>query len=286
MKTISTELLAEYRQKTFRTSASYRLCNQKEAIHFVNERGFVLFWPSKGITMPSLWNAVAGDRPVPDDHDDPAHVSWSWKDELLDKRVWYYGRILHKRNTIISLQTIPYFYALSPNYGDPEAEINDQYYQGLIPMEAKNIFETLLDKGPLDSITLRREAHLTGSNSNAPFTRALDMLQRDLRVLPVAVSDAGAWHYAFVYDLTHRYHPELPEQSRFITENQARTHLLECYLRSVGAATKKQIRSLFGWTEDQAEKAISKLQQTEFIGQPIQLESSKNPVYCLNELAG
>lgn len=286
MNFLSTDLLADYRQKTFLTAASLRLRSQQEAVRFVNERGFILFWPSKGITMPSLWNAVAGDRPVPDDHDDPAHISWSWKDELLDKRVWYYGRVLHKRNTIISLETIPYFYALSPNYGDPEAEINDQYYQGLIPMEAKSIFETLLDKGPLDSITLRHEAHLTGSNSNAPFTRALDMLQRDLRVLPIAVSDAGAWHYAFVYDLTHRYHPELPEQSRFISENQARTHLLECFLRSVGAATQKQVRSLFGWTEEQSEKAIKKLQENEVIGQPVQLENSNNTVIGLKELTG
>ena len=286
MNILSTDLLAEYRQKTFRTSASLRLRSQQEAVRFVNERGFVLFWPSKGITMPSLWNAVAGDRPVPDDHDDPAHVSWSWKDELLDKHVWYYGRVLHKRNTIISLETIPYFYALSPNYGDPEAEINDLYYQGLIPMEAKIIFETLLEKGPLDSIKLRREAHLTGSNSNAPFTRALDMLQRDLRVLPVAVSDAGAWHYAFVYDLTHRYHPELPEHSRFISENQARSHLLVCCLRSVGAATRKQVRLLFGWTEEQSEKAIKKLQETELIGQPVQLENSKTTLIGLKELTG
>jgi len=286
METLSSERLTKYREQTHRTSASLRLRNASEAVRFVEQRGFILFWPAKGVVMPSLWCAVAGDRPVPDEHDDPAHVTWSWKDELLDKRVWYYARILKKRNTLISNDSIPYFYALSNNFGDPEAEINEQYYQGLLPMEAKSIFETLLEKGPLDSITLRREAHLTGQKSNAPFTRALDLLQKELKVLPVAVTDAGTWHYAFVYDLTHRYHPELLEKSRYLTEKQARVQLARLYMNSVGAATPKQIRSLFGWTEIQTADALQQLERSGVICQSIELEDSKIPLACLTELIG
>lgn len=234
--------------------------------------------------MPSLWCGVAGDRPVADAHDDPGHTSWAWKDQMLDKRVWYYGRILRKRNTIISLQTIPYFYALSPNFGEPELEISDQYHAGQIPLEVKLIFEALIEKGPLDSLALRREAHLSGPNSNTPFNRALDILQRDFKVMPTAIAEVGTWKYAFVYDLTHRYHPELLEQSRFISENQARDQLVSCYFKSVGAASEKQVQSLFGWTQPESQKSLDRLLEKGLITNDIQIGDEILKYFCLTSL--
>ncbi len=281
MTTLSTERLKQYQEKSFRTAESNRLRTPQQAVDFVNERGFIFFWPVKGVCMPSLWCGVAGDRPVADEHDDPGHTSWGWKDQMLDKRVWYYGRILRKRNTIISLQTAPYFYALSPNFGEPELEISDQYHAGQIPLEVKLIFEALLEKGPLDSLALRREAHLSGPNSNTPFNRALDILQRDFKVMPTAIAEVGTWKYAFVYDLTHRYHPELLEQSRFISENQARDHLATCFFNSVGAASEKQVRSLFGWSQSDTEKCINRLQEKGFLTGNIELENETSLMVCL-----
>lgn len=284
MSILKAKTLDQYRDKTFRKPDSLRLRSPQEAVRFVDEHGFIFFWPVKGIIMPSLWCAVAGDRPVPDEHDDPGHVSWSWKDQLLDKRVWYYARVLRKRNTIISLKTIPYFYALSQNYGDPESEIEDQYHQGLIPLEVKLIFETLLNKGPLDSISLRREAHLSGPKSNTPFNRALDLLQRELKVLPTAIAEVGSWRYAFVYDLTHRYYPDLLEQSRFISEKEARTNLLNCYLSSIGAATVKDIHTLFGWTADQVLRTVERLKEQNLVVDDVFLENSSSSVLCTRDL--
>ncbi|HCS38219.1 MAG TPA: hypothetical protein DIW44_01375 [Anaerolineaceae bacterium] len=284
MITLSAGILKRFQEKTFRTTDSARLRTPQQAVDFVNERGFIFFWPVKGVSMPSLWCGVAGDRPVADAHDDPGHTSWGWKDQMLDKRVWYYGRILRKRNTFISLQTTPYFYALSPNFGEPELEINDQYHAGQIPLEVKLIFEALLEKGPLDSLALRREAHLSGPNSNTPFNRALDILQRDFKVMPTAIAEVGTWKYAFVYDLTHRYHPELLEQSRFISENQARDQLVSCYFNSVGAASEKQIQSLFGWTQPETQKSINRLLKNGLITNDIQIGDEVIKYFCLTSL--
>jgi len=123
-----------------------KLANPQQAVDYVNERGFIFFWPVKGYVFPSLWTAVAGDRPVADEHDDPGNITWNWKDSLLDKKVWYYGRVLKRKNTIISLDAIKYFYALSPNYGEPEEDFADRYSQGLLPWEAKLIFDALVRK--------------------------------------------------------------------------------------------------------------------------------------------
>ena len=70
----------------FRLSSNRRLLSLIDAATFVNERGFIFFWPIKGITFPSLWIAVAGDRKVADAHDDPGHITWGWKDDALGKK--------------------------------------------------------------------------------------------------------------------------------------------------------------------------------------------------------
>ncbi|MGB3715350.1 MAG: hypothetical protein WA996_13050, partial [Candidatus Promineifilaceae bacterium] len=168
---LSTARLQEYRQTTFRLRSDLTLRNQEDALAFVKKRGFVYFWPIKGARLPSLWAAVAGDRPVADAHDDPGHVTWSWKDEMLDKRRWYYGKILRGKATMISLEVAPFFYALSENYGDPDSDYLQLYEDGLLSREAKMIYEALLREGPLDTVTLRRKIHMTGKASNSPFER-------------------------------------------------------------------------------------------------------------------
>lgn len=284
MRYISSAKLTEYRNQTFRLRTDLRLKEPQQAVDFVNERGFIFFWPVKGYSFPSLWGAVAGDRPVADEHDDPGHVTWNWKDSLLDKKVWYYARILKRKNTFISLDMVRYFYALSPNYGEPEADFADQYNQGLLPLEAKLIFEALVRKGPLDTLSLRKEAHLSGSNSTSPFNRALDLLQQQFKVLPIAISEAGAWKYAFVYDLTHRYFPELPEQARFISESRALEQILVQFFTTMGAANLKKITSLFQWSADRTRNALDRMVKSGALLDEIIVDRNSEPQYCLHSI--
>lgn len=243
--------LQAYRERTFRLLPALRLRSPADAIAFVNERGFVYFWPIKGITLPSLWAAVAGDRPVAAEHDDPGHVTWAWKDDLLDKRQWYYAKVLRGKATVISLDVVPYFYALSENYGDPEHDYLQLYEDGRLSLAAKLIYEALLSEGPLDTVSLRRAIRMTSRSSDSPFERGLTELQRDFKILPVGVAETGAWRYSFIYELVHRYYPELPETARLITRKAARQKLTALYLDSVGAATTADIGRLFQWeTED------------------------------------
>ena len=151
MTSLSYERILSYREDTFRLSPDLKLGNKEQAVNYVNERGFIYFWPIKGITLPALWTAVAGDRPVADEHDDYGHVTWGWKDELLAARRWYYGKVLRKKATIISLDVAPVFYALSENYGEPELDYLDQYKAGQLTHEAKTVYEVLLQNGPLDT---------------------------------------------------------------------------------------------------------------------------------------
>ena len=258
MPSIDLALLKAHRAATFRSSRTKRLSSQSQAAQFVNERGFVYFWPVKGVDLPSLWAAVAGDRPVADAHDDPGHVTWGWKDNALPKRLWYYAKVLRRRATMISLELAPYFYALTENYGSPEEDHLIAYQEGRMTLAAKNIYEALLSAGPLDSITLRKSARMT-SAKESEWNRALEDLQMDFKILPVGVAEAGAWKYAFIYQVTARHYPDLPERARHISESAARRKLLECYFESVGTAQAKDVNKLFGWGSELTQRAIARL---------------------------
>jgi hypothetical protein len=252
--------IKEYRSLMFGYYPGSGVKSKEEAIHFVNQRGFIYFWPINGITMPSLWGAVSGDRPVPNEHDDPGHISWDWKDSLLGKHVWYYAKILRKKATILSMSVAPYFYALTENYGTPEEDYLTQYEQGRLTQEARVVYEALLDQSPLDTITLRKAAHLTSHESESRFNRALTDLQADFKIMPVGVVDAGSWHYAFAYDIVSRHEPSLLEQSRYIGEIDARCKILELYFLSVGAAQYRDVVKLFGWKPVEIDQAVARLE--------------------------
>lgn len=259
MPVINPDLLKIHRDKTYNLIPGKRLASAEEALRYVNQRGFIFFWPIKGTDLPSLWVAAAGERPVADEHDDPGHITWRWKDNLLDKRVWYYARLLRHRNTIVSLDTAPFFYALSPNYGDPQIDYLEQYEQGRMTLESKQMYEALLREGPLHTLALRKAAHLTSPDSETRFNRALDALQIEMKIIPIGVAQAGAWRYAFIYDLASHHWPALSQQARAISEPEARRHLILLFLQSVGAAYPEKIQQLFGWRPEDTQRALQKL---------------------------
>ena len=259
MTSIAYERILEYREETYRLKPHLKVKTKEQAVDYVNERGFVYFWPIKDVTMPSLWGAVAGDRPVPDAHDDPGHVTWGWKDELLPARKWHYAKVLRKKATMISLDVLPHFYALSENYGEPEQDYLDQYKAGKMTYDAKTVFEVLLQNGPLDTQELRRQARMTTKASDSPFNRAIEFLQADFKVQPVGVAEVGRWKYAFIYECVHRWNPTLPEQARPIRQSQAREKLVEIFLNSVGAVQAKQVDMLFGWGKVETKKTVDAL---------------------------
>lgn len=264
-----------YRQRTFCQLPELGLKSKEDAISFVNQRGFIFFWPIKEALLPNLWEAAAGKRPVADAHDDPGHVTWGWKDSLLGQRVWYYAKVLRKRATMISLEVAPYFYALSENYGS-EDDYLTLYEQGRMPQEAKAIYEALLNEGVLDTIALRRITHMTNADSETRFNRALTDLQADFKILPVGVTDSGAWKYAFAYEVTSRHFPDLPEKAQFISEKTAQKKLALLFLQSVGVCQPRHLVRLFGWTAPKSLEILQSLVKEQQVLAGIEIELSPN----------
>jgi len=281
--TLDLKRLKTQRARTFGLAPAKRLASASQAARFVNARGFVYFWPIKGIDLPSLWTAVAGDRPVADEHDDAGHVTWGWKDNALGKKIWYYAKILRRKATLISLESAPYFYALSENYGSPEEDYLLAYEEGRLTQAAKQIYESLLNEGALNTIDLRRLARL-GNAKESEFNRALESLQTDFKILPVGIAEAGAWRYSFIYELVTRHYPELPEQARSIGEAEARAKLTELYFRSVGTAQVRDVTKLFGWSNQIAARTLSRLVEKGILTEGVTRKDKDGEWFALSDL--
>ncbi len=97
------------------------------------------------------------------------------------------------------------------------------------------------------------------SAKESQWNRALEDLQMDFKILPVGIAEAGSWKYAFIYDITARHYPELPQKARQISESNARGKLLEYYFESVGACKERDVSRLFGWANELTLRTIGRL---------------------------
>jgi hypothetical protein len=161
----------------------------------------------------------------------------------------------------VSLELLPYFYALSENFGDL-SDYLQEYEDGKMTAEAKVVYEAILENGPLDTVQLRRRAHLNANSAKSRFDRALVELQVGLKVLPIGVAEAGAWNYAFIYELLQRWFPDVPQQARPIKRSKARRVLVQRYLDDVVAADRSMIAKVFHimkWTPAELNRTLDVL---------------------------
>jgi hypothetical protein len=150
---------------------------------------------------------------------------------------------------------------LPENFGDLYDFIQE-YKDGKMTAEAKAVYEALLENGPLDTVRLRREARMSAESAKSRFDRALVELQVGLKVVPIGVAEAGAWNYAFIYELLPRWFPEIPEQARGVGRGEARQVLVQRYLDNAVAADRAMIAKVFHvlkWTPKELERTIAAL---------------------------
>jgi len=261
MKPLTKHTVIERREARYRRRMNLRVTTKEQAVEFVNDVGFCFLFPIQGVEMPSLWDAVAGRVMKTTNKHSGYEIerTWGWKDEALGQRLWFYGKLLRSRATLVSLKFLPNFYALSENYGDYEHDYLDEYRTGALSAEAKTIYEALLKNGALDAIRLRRESRMSAEASKPRFEKALTELQVGLKVLPIGIAPVGAWRYAFIYEILPRWLPGLADRARPISRTEARRAILDQYIHNAIASPLATIARLFGWKLDDAKQAAAEL---------------------------
>ena len=272
--TLTREALQLARAEQYRQRPHLRVGTKEDALAFLNDVGLCLLFSASDIELPSLWGALCGeDRPVPSHHDNrELGLAWRWKDELPVAGLVLYGKFLRRKPVFISLDLAPYFYALSPNCGDPAEDYMQDYVDGRLSVEAKQVFEVLLQEGALPTSRLRLEAGLGGKANAGRFDRALAELQMDFRISKVAISDANRWGYCYVYDLLSRHFGEVVEAARAITGKEAREVILLRYLRAVVACTPREVLKLFSWLPGDLDRLAARLADEGRLHRGVQIE--------------
>lgn len=248
------------RNERYHRRRDLRLTNENDIRRFVDDAGVCLLFSAQGIEMPNVYQAVAGyAKGMTAKHNDPAiSLTWGTKDRSLNQRWWYYGKLLKGKATLVSLDLLPSFYALSENFGSDDDYLLE-YEAGTLSNDAKNIYEALLRHGPMHAIELKRKSNLYGDEVKAKFDKALGELQAGLKVLPTGVAEAGAWRYAFIYDIVSRWLPEQTTAAQDISRSDARVNILSRHLRNVVMSDARTLSRIFNWKIIETESALKKL---------------------------
>ncbi len=278
-ETLTLKQIESLRNERYRRRRDLRLTDENAIRRFVDEAGVCLLFSAQGVEMPNVYQAVAGfAKHMTAKHNDPViSLTWGAKDRSLNRRWWYYGKLLKGKATLVSLDLFPSFYALSENFGDDEDYLLE-YEAGTLSNDAKNIYEALLRHGPLHAIELKRKSNLYGDALKAKFDKALNELQAGLKVLPTGVAEAGAWRYAFIYDIVSRWLPEQTKAAQGISRGEARVNILSRHLRNVVMADAKTLARIFGWKAAEVDAALKQLAERGEISLQQQVKGVKGDV--------
>ena len=249
------------RNPRYRCTADLKIRTRAEAVKFINNVGIALLFPGDNMALPDLWSAINGyQRAIPKHHHDSAlSKTWNWKDEIPTRKEAWYGKLIRGKPAFISLEMLPAIYAMSPNYGELDDYL-EAYADGVLSKEAKEIYEALMQNGPMPTSDLRKAVGMKGGGDNARrFERAIAELQTGLKIVKSGISDSNRWKYCYVYDLLLRWMPTLGETARTFTGRTAMRHLITRYLETSVAAPAALFPRLFGWDAGVTERVINEM---------------------------
>ncbi len=227
--------IVRYRRATV---GRHHVRTKSAALRFVNAVGFCYAFTAGPGDLPALFDVL-------DTRSMARRWSWAWqwKDELASDRRLFYGRIVRRKPTLISLQYIPHFFALSGNVGEPDDYLQ-AYHEGRLGRLAKDVYEHLSEHGPCSTWSLRRQ-FVSGRGRSGPLQRALVALQE--RCLIAKVGEAESGSFSFIWDTFDRWMPQVIRRAARLSADAAAAALLERYARTVGAIPEARAAALFEW---------------------------------------
>src|SRR5437016_3218242 len=159
---------------------------------------------------------------------------WGWKDELAAKKRLYYGKLLVRKPTFVSMKMLPIFYATFGRPGDPDDHLED-VRAGRLSEIATRIIEFLAVNGETQTKRMRAALGITSQEGKAQYAKAIEELQRLMYVARVRAVGEGREDYNYTYDLFVRRYPETVGAAERMSSSEAMiallAHLLGLYGR-------------------------------------------------------
>ena len=174
------EEIEVYRDRMWRREPESRVDDASAAEQLIESVGFCAAMTDSRRPGPSLFISVCGRRdaymPRNVQKDPESSLTWALKDEVMRRGRSYYGKLAKGRSTFVARRLIPYFHTL---WGAPDGEEAIE-----LSPAAKTILRVLKREWELATRDLRKASGIT---ERAAFLRAIDELQRTLKVIPIDV---------------------------------------------------------------------------------------------------
>jgi hypothetical protein len=244
--------VTELRRVRYWQAAERQLHTIQDALDFINDVGFCLFYPHKRLELPSLLHAIAGDHNTQEGH------GWSWKDELASQKKVFLGKPFHHKPGFVALRMLPPLYVLTPA-GEVGGDHHELSLTGALTAEAYRIADVLLEQGSMSTHTLRQAALMGGRKEDYRFNRALTEAQEKCLIAMVNTTSGTRAEYSYIWDAFVRVWPDVVAEAEHLTYKAAVGTVIVQYLYTVVAATTDTIAVTFALERPRVERTAESL---------------------------
>jgi hypothetical protein len=220
------EQIELHRDRMWRRDEDLRIESAVDAERFIEDVGFANTLTDTRRAGPSLYIAVCGRRdvslPRPNygkrQKDEETVLTWHLKDEVMRRGRVYYGKLAGGRSMFVAPRLISHFAAIwMPRRKDERKVLSDA---------ARRVLKVLRREHELATADLRAESGVT---ERAAFTRALDELQRHMKVIP---QDVIYQPFSYIWMLAEDRWPE--ELKKRVARKTALREIARAYLAGAG----------------------------------------------------
>jgi hypothetical protein len=216
------EQIELHRDRMWRRDEDLRIESAIDAERFIEDVGFANTLTDTRRAGPSLYIAVCGRRDVSSPRnvqkDEETRVTWYLKDEVMRRGRVYYAKLAGGRSMFVATRLISHFAAIwMPRRKDEREALSDA---------AQRILTVLRREHELATADLRAES---GVSERAAFTRALDELQRQMKVIP---QDVIYQPFSYIWTLAEDRFPD--ELRKRVARKTALREIARAYLAGAG----------------------------------------------------
>ncbi len=243
MKTLPEEIEI-YRDRKWRREDSLKIDKADEVEAMVEDLGFCLGLTDARKNLPSVYIAVCGRRdahmPRNVQKDFEASRAWVLKDEVIARSKVYYAKLVKGNSMFLAPRMIPVFNAL---WG-----CSKKGESGILSKNAQIVLKVLRKEWEMATADLREAC---GFRDKADLTKAIDELQRRMKVVPQEVVYVPKFTY--IWTLAEARFPN--EIAVKMKREDAVRELARCYLEMCGMTLLGELSGKFGfyrWESGQA----------------------------------
>ncbi|HVG38113.1 MAG TPA: hypothetical protein VM870_02430 [Pyrinomonadaceae bacterium] len=235
------EEIEAHRDGWWRREPEARVETAVEAEAFIEAVGFCATLTDARRPGPSLYVAVCGRRdafmPRNVQKDPESSLAWIIKDEVLRRGRVYYAKLAKARTLFVAPRLLPAFNALWGVARDAEGE--------QLSLEARAILKVLRREWEMGTADLRQEAKIL---DRARFTRAMDELQRAMKVVPGEVLYEPKFTY--IWTLPEGRFPA--EMKRRLSRGEALREVARAFLTGAGGTLRGELAKVTGLSRPDA----------------------------------